>query len=880
VLLLLLSAFISSGFHWYRSITPATHSNPAYSSILAACERGDIEEFDAPPDWNGSWLPSTSEGCAPRLNGTLVISLDDQSHLPSWWSYRDQFNEHGLRLTMFIDRSYHLNDTEWYWLQTFQEDGHEIGIHSENHSSVVGFVERGGTIEKYIEDEVIPEIEIFKAHGIYPTAFSYPHGERTEESDAALLEHFQILRATDRWSGNNHLRNIIPEHSNQVVTASSMDREYRTRSTILTNIEDAAEQGQAIITYGHRLDPNENPYHTTEPEDLFEFAALAKTLGMKLATISELASPPHTEGMENMYTYMRTGNISIANRMLENCWTLPRFDEVCFEGDLPTWGEDPFDENYWRFIFYSLRPLRHLLFAWESTGDAAYRDRIIELIRSFSEADDWSPWIYDHHADKHGAAFRAMMLTEIRWTLAHDHAIDGDEVQLLESLIHKTATYLMRSENFESGYNHGFNQAAGLLSIATNHPWLQDSLAWDRTARERLQQMMEGAVDDDGVMIESSPYYHCYILLKISEIIRWGSDNGIPLPDVVSERSEKMLDYITDVAYPDQTLPLIGAGIPNLDLRSSGFNSLEELNDRLAWIRSKGERGDPEVDDVNEFYSAFYPISGHAMLRSSWAGNTTNVSHVVIDAGPFRTSHSDYDHFGFTWFRNEPILVDPGLYTYEDGEERDFFHGTSAHNVVMVDGANQLEKYDIGETQIFTEATWGGIISSVQMQDWRWTRAVIGIGDGALLVFDDIQSSKQHEFDLLWHLSPHLDVTNSETGYTITDNSQTVISQLLTLSESPLEGRIIEGEYNPMQGWVADQYESMIPAPVIEQSHVGTDFRTVSLWVAGEEQVTFSGELLVDLPFIVLQFSGGYHKVNFIQDAHGSWTLEMLTSET
>ena len=879
-LMMLLTPWFSGGFHWYRYIEPDTPSNPAYTSILAACARGDIEEFNAPSDWNGSWLPSTSEGCAPRMNGTLVITLDDQSHLPSWWSYRDQFNEHGLRLTMFIDRSYHLNETEWYWLQAFQEDGHEIGIHSQNHTRMRDILEDGKLIERYIEIEVLPEIETFESHGIHPTAFAYPSGDRSKKTDAALLEHFQILRTTEMTAGNEHLRSIIPEHSNQVVTASSMDREYRTRSVIISKIQDAAEQGQAFVTYGHRLDPDENPFHTTEPDDLFEFAAMAKTLGMRLATLSDLASPYHAEGMENMYSFMRTGNISIANRMLENCWILPRFDEVCFEGEVPTWREDPFDENYWRFVFYSLRPLSHLLYAWETTADIAYRDRLIELIRSFSQADELSPWIYAHHADKHGAAFRAMMLTEIRWTLAHDHAIDDDEVQLLESLIHVTATYLMRPENFQSGYNHGFNQAAGLLSIAINHPWLRDSLNWDRTARERLQQMMEEVVDDDGVMIESSPYYHFYVLLIIADIIRWGDENNIPLPEAVSQRFAKMLDYATDVAHPDQTLPLIGASIPGSGLKSGGFDSLEELHDRLAWIRSGGERGDPEVDDVNAFYTAFYPISGHAMLRSSWAANITNVSHVVIDAGPYRTSHSDYDHFGITWFRTDSILVDPGLYSYEDGERRDYFHGTSAHSVVMVDGTDQPENYDIGETEIYAEESWGGIISSIQIQDWRWTRAVIAIGDGILLVFDDIQSSKQHEFDLLWHLSPNLDVTNTESGYAITDETQTVIAQLLTLSASPLEGRILEGETNPLQGWVADHYESMIPAPVIEQSHVGTDFRTVSLWIVGAEQATFSGELLVERPFIELQFSGEHHRLNFTQDAQGSWTLEMQPSVT
>ena len=147
-----------------------------------------------------------------------------------------------------------------------------------------------------------------------------------------------------------------------------------------------------------------------------------------------------------MYDFLNRGSIEIADRMLANCWTLPRFDEVCFEGEFPTWTENPYDENYWIFVFYSLRPLRNLIYAWEETRDDAYRDHLIGLVSSFSDVADESSYIYETVADKHGAAFRMMVLVKLKWTLAHDFALSPDETEMIENLIENTVSYLEKKK--------------------------------------------------------------------------------------------------------------------------------------------------------------------------------------------------------------------------------------------------------------------------------------------------------------------------------------------------------------------------------------------------------------------------------------------------
>ena len=113
----------------------------------------------------------------------FVLTLDDQKHLESWWNNREIFSQHDISITLFIDRTSQLNDTEWTWIESFHADGHEIGMHGSNHSSVIDFIGEGKDIQAYMEQEIDSEITNFNEHGIFPTSFAYPHGHRSYETD-------------------------------------------------------------------------------------------------------------------------------------------------------------------------------------------------------------------------------------------------------------------------------------------------------------------------------------------------------------------------------------------------------------------------------------------------------------------------------------------------------------------------------------------------------------------------------------------------------------------------------------------------------------------------------------------------------------------------
>ena len=830
-------------------------------SIQQACFDDLIPESEEAWNTDKPFISSTSENCKPAFPGGIVISLDDISHLDSWWEYREMFNDFEIKLTLFIDRTWKITEEQWIMLETFQQDGHEIGLHGRDHLSIIGYIEQGNSIDSYLKNQVVSELANFSEHGIYPSAFSYPHGERSLETDSALLQYFSILRGTNMASTNADIPYLVNPSEQIVVSSMSTDREYDSLNQILDTMKKASNQGKVLVTYGHRLDPNDNPYHTTEPGDLVDIIEYALELNLEFLTISELARFDHHKGTEVMYDFLDEGNLSIAERMLENCWILPRYEEVCFEGKTPTWNEDPYDENYWRFIFYSLRPLRHLLYAWNITEDIRYVEKINELIISFENHHILSPHVYDSEADKHGAAFRAMVLTNIRWKFEHSKVLSYAVDNAIDTLVIHTGKYLFNPENFEGGYNHGFTQAAGLMLIAINFPWLDGTLQWDVLARERILQLMTEAIGIDGVLKENSPVYHIYVMRFIENIVRWSNQNHISLPDSISETLGKMVNYSVHIAYPTGEIPLLGASLSTNDLRSKSFNILSEMYDELEFIRSEGTKGKEPSTRVKLFEE-----SGQAVMRSGWKSgeNYTQSSHLVFDAGPYRTSHSDLDALTITWYSGRKIIVDPGVYTYELGEEYRYFHGTSAHNLVVVDNADQLE----GECSVRPSITVG--------EDWSWSSAAhslsgplqhrgVGIfGENILLVIDYIEDNQNHNYNQTWHIASDLSVEESGEFLNLIDSSSgSYIGMVQTITDSSIETHLVKGSENPLQGWISDGYEKMIPNTVIGFDTSASSWMIATLFVIDSNSTSLSGTI-----------GGGTAKLSITTDDK-SWQLDV-----
>lgn len=251
--------------------------------------------------------------------------------------------------------------------------------------------------------------------------------------------------------------------------------------------------------------------------------------------------PKSIGGREVIYEFFDKGDIKIADQCFNDLYEIERFSPVKINPPIK-WDEDPYNERYWRFLFYSLRPTRHLLYAWGETGNDKYKDKLLEIIGGF--IDNGMNKIYSWD-DAQGVAFRTMTLINVWWKLREKNALSEEmSGEILEALkIH--GEFLSERKHYDSMNNHGITQSAALLLLANNFPDMPGAKESERLSRDRLVKGIYNLIDKDGVLIENSPYYHFYIIQKYWQIYKYLDKYNVNFESGFKERMEKMISYGT-----------------------------------------------------------------------------------------------------------------------------------------------------------------------------------------------------------------------------------------------------------------------------------------------------------------------------------------------
>jgi hypothetical protein len=198
---------------------------------------------------------------------------------------------------------------------------------------------------------------------------------------------------------------------------------------------------------------------------MIAFIASLELLAL-LTLPAEAAWPtPLPFGRESMYADLNQGNLALADRMLDDYWPARGHPPAYLPRPI-TWTEDPYNDSLWRFMFYSLRYTSNLLWAFGTTGQPEYRDRLLEILRSYAAYDGTRPFNGKTFDNKHTAAYRAMVLVNSYRKLEAWGMLPPDLARDLNSSIGRLGAFLADARNYEPGFNHGFNEAAGLLLVA------------------------------------------------------------------------------------------------------------------------------------------------------------------------------------------------------------------------------------------------------------------------------------------------------------------------------------------------------------------------------------------------------------------------------
>lgn len=268
-------------------------------------------------------------------------------------------------------------------------------------------------------------------------------------------------------------------------------------------------------------------------------------------------------------------------------------------------------------------------------------------------------------------------------------------------------------DKYEVTSNHFLSNVVGLFYLSAVFGDLPRGAQWDGQCRTWLEKEMSVQVLPDGADYESSIPYHRLVTELFLGAARVAACTGRPLPSEMLDRLRTMVEFMGAVLRPDGLMPQVGDADDGRLHVLSGYGSRPPqdprhlfapaagLLDRPDWMPLRDEWGaweaawwgfDPKPsapmalrDGVRRF-----PDAGLTVVRRG--GDYLLITNGIVGTGGFG-NHKHNDLLGFEYHvRGTPVLVDAGSYVYtSDPDARNLFRSTSAHNTVIIDGAEQNE---------------------------------------------------------------------------------------------------------------------------------------------------------------------------------------------
>lgn len=241
--------------------------------------------------------------------------------------------------------------------------------------------------------------------------------------------------------------------------------------------------------------------------------------------------------------------------------------------------------------------------------------------------------------------------------------------QLIQGSLLAQSSHLSKHLEYHLMGNHLFENAFALLYASY---YFADKALYARAAA-LLRDELEEQILPDGGHYELSPMYHQIILEKMLDcinIIRRSDFMGREILPVIMAKASLMLGWLRQVTFANGEIPLVNDAAFGIAPTTA---QLSAYADRL------------QVPTI------VLPLS-----VSGYRKVVKPCYEILIDAGrigpDYIPGHAHSDTFNFMLHVKEnPLIVDTGISTYESTERRLTERGTSAHNTVEINGLNQSE---------------------------------------------------------------------------------------------------------------------------------------------------------------------------------------------
>lgn len=323
--------------------------------------------------------------------------------------------------------------------------------------------------------------------------------------------------------------------------------------------------------------------------------------------------------------------------------------------------------------------LEDLALAWGKTGDARYARKWETLVRSWIENNpprgrdfarfSWSPYVI-------GERLRNW-LSSAWWF--KDSLTVGFRT-LFERAVAQQAAFLAANLEYDLQGNHLLQNLCGLVVGASVLDGRQARFA-RQDALLRLARIVEEQLVADGMHEERSFSYHLKALSDLLDVLAVTEAQRIPSTDSPSASAARTLkEAVARMAgMLAATLEEVG-GLPLM-------NDSEEVPRLVA---------EQAIAEAARYCRLRRPSPSERCEGSGYLVGAVGPWSVVFDVGPagpdHQMGHAHADHLGFeAWYAGRKLISDSGNFTYNHGEKRNYYRGTSAHSTIRIDGEDSLE---------------------------------------------------------------------------------------------------------------------------------------------------------------------------------------------
>lgn len=454
--------------------------------------------------------------------------------------------------------------------------------------------------------------------------------------------------------------------------------------------------------------------------------------------------------------------IDEADAFLLGMYILPgTAQKAVFVGSPVKWNDNPTKNDEYIFQINRMIELKRMAEAYSLTTDEKYAHKVIDELLIWIESvrcpelkDENGNYLKENFDGIKAGAWRALeigirlyrTLPVILEQIIYSDYLDDKKLNIIIESIKEQMNVLYHISPLlwpKADHNHYLMEMLGLYTSSLLLPELDEDGKYSSFAEQQLYRCLDNQCTTEGAQIEGCPSYHngavYWFSLKCNADMRYKGKADLSFENMLWSMFHYSLfatrNFGTNIPWGDSstaptgTCALSSVGIylatgNNSAMKNAVFyvgkapvlNELKinlfriiDLNKANSDLKDALENPEkPNLDNI-----LFAKDVNQVFIKGGW--DRDDFSFMSACRTPVQNKHAHIDPCSFDYsYLGSPLIVDPGVYSYEAGEMRYRFKTTLSHSTLSI---NKKDAWEYLGSWAYGEQQEGKIVSVDKVED-------------------------------------------------------------------------------------------------------------------------------------------------------------------